>query len=306
MKLFVIATIRKEKKGEIVGYRILNFETGEVYIVGKAYIESSIDKFININRQNMDNILINLPSIDLKGKLTTGNSRVVLARNTRTGDLLTSSYKGTTAAYSVQDIYNLYSQYSSKEIEFKYGTTRQNINEDSIVIHCNIEEVSSNTILIKKYPEFELKVYNEFNNFIAKSKLMGIDNGFNYHIKGHTVILSKYTGTSEDVIIPSFVNVIAERAFQTTAIEIKKLKLTDGLREIQAKAFQYNDIKEVDIPTTVEFIGENAFFDNEGLTIEYVSAKNGERVCQIDKSKLRISNKYTVVEPQCSMFSNMI
>ena len=122
-----------------------------------------------------------------------------------------------------------------------------------------------NTIIDK---EFEKSIAEKYRLFEAKARILG--NGsitFDYEIKNQQVKLKKYTGSSSDIIIPSFITAINDNAFDN--INITKLNLNEGLEFIGNGAFNTlevsNALKTVEIPSTVKIIGHKAFANNVSL-----------------------------------------
>lgn len=67
----------------------------------------------------------------------------------------------------------------------------------------------------------------------------------------------------KSVIIPKTVKKIEKNAFENLGIE--KITIANGsvLTKIEEMAFANNNIKECNIPMTIEYIGEKAFYNNE-------------------------------------------
>lgn len=122
---------------------------------------------------------------------------------------------------------------------------------------------STDTITIESSNKFKEQIDNKYKAFIAKSKLLGIDNSFEYKIESNRVKLSLYKGNNDNVTIPGFIDIISGGAFKNK--DIKSVKLNDGLTHIGSNAFSYNEIPEIDIPESVVYIGQGAFRGNMSL-----------------------------------------
>ena len=118
---------------------------------------------------------------------------------------------------------------------------------------------------------FEEGIESKYKIFIAKLKLLGHgDTSFNYKIENKQVVLKLYTGSSTNIILPSFIAAIKDRAFSGANIET--LTLNEGLSVIGRWAFESHDgqdkLKSLEIPSTVELIEQGAFFKRISLLNE--------------------------------------
>ena len=119
---------------------------------------------------------------------------------------------------------------------------------------------SVDTYSIKTDPNFIKHIREKYTEFIAKTALLGMDTSFKYTIENEEVKLTSYTGSSKKVILPSFITTVCGRAFHHTGIQ--ELKLNEGLKYIGKDAFCANNLNFVSIPSTVEFVGQSAFYYN--------------------------------------------
>ena len=129
------------------------------------------------------------------------------------------------------------------------------------IINPDIEKVHT----IHKDVEFEVRIKQKYNNFIAKTILLGFrDITFDYKVENKEVRLSSYTGNSKEVILPPFITAIMAGAFRAKGI--KAVKFSDGLKIIGYESFFAQDgnngLERVEIPKTVELVGNNAFRGN--------------------------------------------
>lgn len=110
-----------------------------------------------------------------------------------------------------------------------------------------------------------MNIEERYKRYIAKSKLLGKNMEFEYAIKQEDVILTKYKGTSKDVVIPPFITVIGVDAFKNTGIE--NVEFNDGLRLIELNAFENCNLSKVEIPESVRTVQQSAFTCNKGLFV---------------------------------------
>ena len=76
--------------------------------------------------------------------------------------------------------------------------------------------------------------------------------------------LVRYYRNKEIINIPSGIKIIEEKAFYNSSIE--KVVMPEGLKKIMPSAFSYcRNLKNADIPTSVDEIGEDAFYCCESL-----------------------------------------
>ena len=138
------------------------------------------------------------------------------------------------------------------------------------VANCISEEKvykSIDTYDIKTDIEFEKHIANKYKEFRAKALLIGRDIEFDYIIENEEVKITKYTGNSQRVIIPSFITTICNSVFEYRGIQ--ELSLNKELRYIGSNAFKGNRIKFVEIPEKVELVGQNAFDFNSDFKGEH-------------------------------------
>lgn len=150
--------------------------------------------------------------------------------------------------------------------------------ESEQIANCsfkNGEHKSIDTYSIKVVKKFEQNIKQRYEEFIAKSLMLGLDMQFGYTVENREVKITRYTGASKRVILPNFITTVNKRAFVGGFIE--ELKLNEGLKYIGNSAFEFNAINQVVIPKTVEFVGYQAFRGNTKLISsggEYTNAVN--------------------------------
>ena len=144
---------------------------------------------------------------------------------------------------------------------------------------------------IQRDEGFEELIKEKYTNFIAKTILLGYgDVSFHYEIENHTVRIKKYRGSSQDIILPPFITAISKGAFYLK--DITSIRLNEGLKTIGTLAFGadgiFDDagIERIEIPSTVEIIGQGAFRGNNKLFRAGVSLNN---------NRFKLLNNKTIV-----------
>ena len=162
---------------------------------------------------------------------------------------------------------------------FKYDSGESSIETEDVQI-------------IHKDTNYEQLIDTKYTQFINKTRLLGYgDMSFTYTIEGQEVRLEKYTGTSKDIIMPSFVTAVRQEAFILK--DIKTLRLNEGLKIIGTRAFaSYHNSRllgQVEIPSTVEMLGAGAFYGNDKL---FDSKYN------LNTDRFKIRNNKTIILKQ--------
>lgn len=147
---------------------------------------------------------------------------------------------------------------------------------------------SIDTINLETDKEFKEQINNKYRAFIAKSKLMGINNDFEYKIEGNRVKYKIYKGNNDKVAIPAFIDTICGEAFKNK--DVKLVKLNEGLTHIGSNSFSYNEIPEIDIPESVVYVGQGAFRGN--MCLFDVSLQGH---AWYKDNKFRVHSKETIV-----------
>ena len=142
------------------------------------------------------------------------------------------------------------------------------------------------TYSMQKNARFEEIIHQKYEKFTAKALLLNhASMSFDYEIEGQEVRLQKYTGSSKNVILPSFITAIRPRAFHSSSI--KTIRLNEGLKVIAEEAFVLNQLAEVEIPSTVELADEGAFGFNREL---YLRGSN-----KLDMTKFNLLSDKTML-----------
>ena len=162
------------------------------------------------------------------------------------------------------------------------------------IANCSTKLDMEDTYKILKDIEFEKNIETKYKSFIAKSSLMGLGQmDFEYEIENQEVRFKKYRGTSENLILPSFITSIMKFAFIDAYLQT--IKINTGLRVIGPAAFAPKDfagtLQRIEIPPTVELVGCQAFISNDRL-----AGRDGK--LHTDRVKL-LSNKTYVLENCC-------
>ena len=111
-------------------------------------------------------------------------------------------------------------------------------------------------------------------------------------------ILTKYTGSSENIVVPDDVKSIGESAFCRSCI--KKVMLPGKLKSIKSQAFaNCSDLTEIEIPDSVTTIGKYAF-SNSALEHIKLSAKlkkiSEHALCSTNIQSIDIPEGVTKIE----------
>ena len=164
--------------------------------------------------------------------------------------------------------------------------------DQGTVANCSISNnqiTSTDTYEISTNEEFEKDIAIKYESFKLKAPMLGYGKvSFEYEIENQQVKLKSYTGSSKNVLLPSFITAIMQNAFMEAAIDT--IDLNEGLRAIGAGAFSRvglsDGLSNIEIPSTVEIIGKGAFSNNNKMM-----KNNGG----LDMTKLKLRNSNTIV-----------
>ena len=155
--------------------------------------------------------------------------------------------------------------------------------------NCNFETIkqknvykSIDTCKLEASKEFEENIAEKYAQFMAKCRLLGLNMTFKYIIEDADIKITKYTGTSTRVIIPKFITTVCSYAFEAQGI--KELTLNSGLVYIGTNAFKNNKLELVNLPTTIKFIGESAFEDQDN------GVRNNDVIKKLSNSTLILTD----------------
>ena len=118
---------------------------------------------------------------------------------------------------------------------------------------------------------------------------------FELNEKEKTYSIELYKGKSENVVIPSKyknkrITIIGTFAFNDeheTLVRIKKVKIPNTIKRIEACAFTYNHLEEIEIPESVVFIGNSAFERNYLKNIDIPNSVKTIEAYAFDGNKLK-------------------
>lgn len=152
-----------------------------------------------------------------------------------------------------------------------------------------MEIIGQDTYEITTSEKFKESVASKYEIFRAKASLIGCgDISFDYIVENEDVKLKKYTGSSKNILLPSFITSVMKDAFRD--VNIRSLNLNEGLKSIGDRAFAPRRMSEelgrVEIPSTVEIVGYDAFANNRAMT---------DGTGMFDRNKLKLRNDTTVV-----------
>ena len=180
--------------------------------------------------------------------------------------------------------------YKIKELRF-IGTSEKIANCSIISNNNGINEILyTDAYKINRDEEFEKDIETKYNSYIAKNILLGKgDTTFDYEIENHEVKLKRYTGSNQNIIIPSFITAILAEAFKGKYIET--ISFNEGLKAIGKNALEYSGLDNVEIPESVEIVCNGAFGQNFRLF-------TGQDKSQLNTDRFKLRDSKTVVMNQ--------
>ena len=184
---------------------------------------------------------------------------VTIMGNTRVAD---DAFGYSESIESIKFNYNYRSNFTKA---FKNCVNLQYINNIPIL---NEEEHRINTRYLDIIKNLENNKYvNEYINEYAPDK---VGEEWQYEIHEGEVTITKYTGTDEELVIPSTivglpVRHIAYRAFYNNT-SLKSVKIPEGVKSIKNEAFRScTYLNMISLPSSLESIEENAFGYSESI-----------------------------------------
>ena len=279
--MLYIIYLRTRQTADEITYKVFDTYSGSVLLLKAKSLRSILtsDK-LQVANARIDNDIIMIK--DWENGVYTNESE--FAEN----DFATK--KSGPKCVLVATGYNLYKVIDSYGRIYNMGTTDFN----NTVEHENVVNTDAKDVYkIYRDKEFEAKIETKYNNFIAKAMILGFkDITFQYEIENKEVRIKNYTGKNKDIIIPPFITAIKAEAFKCK--NIKSVIFSHGLKAIGPKAFWTEGvtsigIENIEIPETVETVGNNAFSGNR-----YLVSSNGA----INKRKFKLMSEETIILEQ--------
>ena len=260
--IYIICTIKQDTE-KIMLYRVYDTCSDSVMLVSpeslKAIISNNRAQVVNAQLQN-NNILLKEWANGIASEENAFNSHLA---------------KGCGPSYVL-----ISTKYFMCKLIGSDGTITKKCKEDLNILvqqgkiaNCtqtkgSIKLKSEDTYEIHWDTEFDKYIKSKYERFIAKTILLGYRNiSFEYEIENREVRLKNYTGLNNNVILPPFITAIMKDAFRGKYI--KTIRLNHGLKVIGEAAFYHagssNSLEHIEIPETVEIIGDDAFTGNRKL-----------------------------------------
>ena len=177
-----------------------------------------------------------------------------------------------TNTYKIVSCHGIIANVSSRKLKALINTNQ--------IANCRLEDnkfISTDTYEIMPNKEFENTIAEKYKVFQAKALMLGYGNiSFEYEIENKQVKIRTYTGSSSNIILPSFITVIMKDAFHS--VNTETLELNEGLKLIGVGAFvapnKIIQLRFIEIPSTVELIEPKAFSFNYNKSIQEDVTKN--------------------------------
>ena len=243
--IYIIGLITHENdpNGKILRYSLMETLTESCMSVTENQLKNILS---NCNKQVANATLLNdkihladwVNKITLKLSETNGEEEI---SSYSAGQSINDSRCSYTLMTKVGDKFKLAS-YNGSLWTASYGTLEAFV-KDHDIANCSITEIDGkakingiNTYETITDKEFETEIYIKYKVYEAKMAMLGHSNSsFDYKIENKQVVIEKFTGSSKDIILPSFITGITKNAFATVAIET--LSLNEGLQFIGNRAF---------------------------------------------------------------------
>ena len=270
------------EKNAITNIHIL-FETHTESVIRLHYedvIDLVTEKDLKIKNISIDNGVIQIKPWPQSERLRLGKiqeyPKLILLTEISKDNFKIVDYRGYVSYINTDEL--------KKQIEYsnvKNCTYNFRINE-------NAEYKSVDTYKTTADKEFEVYIHKKYEEFIAKTLLLGLDMQFDYRIEGREAKITHYTGKSRKVIIPNFISTICAQSFTNNYIEevIDELQISEGVKYTGDKAFKSNRIKHVVIPKSVQLMFDSTFIYNKDM---YDANYN------YDTNALKLLNKNTKI-----------
>ena len=141
------------------------------------------------------------------------------------------------------------------------------IRHHKVINMIDENDVESKVKIVEASREFKDEVSRKYNEYIAKSELIGKDNRFEYVVDGEDVILTDYRGNEDEFVIPNFVTYLGNNSLTslTNNHKLQEVILSKNLKCIGAGVFRTCNLQKIVIPKSVQLIMREALNDNEQL-----------------------------------------
>ena len=275
-----IISQKTNRKTEITGYKVLDtLSESPMFLTPiqlKRIFSSSTIQVANAKLHNNE-----IKVSDWVSEIATGSS--YSSDSKKCPLILTAKRKDT---YTVANYQGEITKVNFEELRKYINNNRIANCKPHIDTEKDLKTRRTDAYIITEDKRFEEEIDSKYKIFIAKLKLLGHGNtSFNYKIENKQVALKMYTGSSTNIVLPSFITAIKDRAFSGANIET--LSLNEGLSVIGRWAFESHGgqarLKRLEIPSTVELIEQGAFYKRINLL-------NDEGTLNTAIVKLRNSN----------------
>lgn len=132
--------------------------------------------------------------------------------------------------------------------------------------------------------------YNTSYDLPPEEEIQGKDGFFSYTAKGNIATITSYTGTEENVIVPSTVDgipvkIIGEKSFNIIS-EIKTIEFSEGIQEIKPRAiYRCENLEKIILPSSfqsMETESNVSSFDDLDRLKSFDINENNSVYCSVD------------------------
>lgn len=143
---------------------------------------------------------------------------------------------------------------------------------DTFKVINNIDGEYKDTVHIEQDFEFKEQIEDKYRQFLAKTKMLGVDVRFEYNVEGTEVIINNYVGDSKNVIIPNFVTII--KSYALACLELDSISVGGSIKRIGAFSFSGNNVEYIRLPKTLEFMCISAVMNKNYTAYTYEDILN--------------------------------
>ena len=249
--LYVIAVANMEYTNDKYNYLFYESSTESFFSGGKKFLKSLLDQ----NRIHTEHT--KLLDIEKSEKVWFNDiCRISDGKITEPGSILVCQLG--------EDKYKLVSY--SRSITTVNKDDLTDLVKDKRIANCIISNGKIKTVgtySADKDDIFKDHISKLYTKYLTLTAMLGCKTTFTYEIEAKEVKLAKCIDTTRKVIIPNFITSIMRLAFNNRGIE--ELSLNTGLKAIGSNAFLNNNISNVTIPETTEFMSLDIFRGNKRL-----------------------------------------